>query len=240
MKYLGESYDIHASGRELVFPHHENGIAIAGAVTGKPPARYWIHCDRVLVDGKKVDEKGDGLTLGDLIALGYSGQEIRYWLITVNYRKPVVFSMERLEAARNSLNRLNTLIFTLSNIRKGRHYPELDQLLYDIKNGFVFAMDDDLNISAAVASLFKTVKRINQLITEKAIDKEDARKIIEVFRSIDSVLNVFDFDGQAFDMETENLLKEREDARRVKNWELADEIRDQLRARGVAVKDEKI
>jgi len=163
MKYLGETYDIHTSGRELVFPHHENEIAIASAITGKPLAKYWIHCDRVLVEGKKVDEKGAGLTLSDLSDMGYSGREARYWLISSHYRKPVIFSIDRLEEGRNSLKRLSACIRSLLHVKKGEPYPELDQLIYDIKNGFINAMDDDLNISEAMASTFKAVRRVNGL-----------------------------------------------------------------------------
>ena len=97
MHYLGDYYDIHCAGRELVFPHHENEIAIAGALSGKTLAKFWVHCDRVLVDGKKVDEKGDGLTVQTLLDMGFSGRELRYWLLAVNYRKPVIFSKERLK-----------------------------------------------------------------------------------------------------------------------------------------------
>ncbi len=100
MKYLGESFDIHTSGRELVFPHHENEIAIAKAVTGKPLARYWMHCERVLVDGKKVSGKEARLTLADLGDMDYSGRQIRCWELSSHYRKPVAFSNERLEYAR--------------------------------------------------------------------------------------------------------------------------------------------
>ena len=147
MKYLGETYDIHTSSRELVFPHHENEIAIAGAVTGKPLARFWVHCDRVLVHGKIVNEQGAGETLSDLTVMGYTGREIRYWLISGHYRKPITFSKEHLENAKSSLKRIDSCTNSLVHMKPGGSpYPELDQLLYDIKQGFVSAMDDDLNI----------------------------------------------------------------------------------------------
>jgi cysteinyl-tRNA synthetase len=240
MKYLGESYDIHTSSRELVFPHHENIIAIAGAATGKVPAKYWVHCDRVLVDGKMVDTKGAGLTLKDLMDLGYLGREIRYWLCSGHYRKPVIFSTERLEDTRRSLKRLDTFIWSLHNVREGRHYLELQQLLYDIKNGFTGAMDDDLNISAGMASIFKAVKHVNILISEKRIDPDDASKIENEFRNIDSVLKIFDFQDEYSDSKTEKLVAEREKARLEKNWELADKLRDKLKSMGIDVQDRKL
>jgi len=240
MKYLGDTYDIHTSGRELMFPHHENEIAIAYAITGKPLAKYWIHCDRVLVEGKKVDEKGAGPTLPDLSDMGYSGREIRYWLISTHYRKPVVFSMERLDEGRHSLKRLDACIHSLLHVKAGEPYPELDQLIYDIKNGFTHAMDDDLNISEAMASTFKAIRKVNRLIQERNIDPDGVGKVLEAFQSIDSVLKIFDFDDLSYDSSIQALIDQREKARQEKNWELADAVRDQLLSRGVVLQDEKI
>jgi cysteinyl-tRNA synthetase len=240
MKYLGESYDIHTSSREIMFPHHENVIAIAKAVSGKPVARYWVHCDRVLVDGKKIDEKGDGLTLQDLMNMNYSGREIRYWLISSHYRKPVTFSKERLEDAKRSLKRIDSCIQTLLTLKQGRSYPELNQLLYDIKHGFTSAMDDDLNISAAMASVFKIIKQVNILVLNEAIDSQGAAKIIDAFRDLNLVLNIFDFGEVYTQSEIQQLIKEREKARVAKNWEVADKIREQLKSKGVMVQDQKM
>lgn len=241
MKYLGESYDIHTGSRELVFPHHENEIAIAKAVTGMPPAKYWLHCEQVLVEGGKSNGSESRLTLQDLNDLGYSGKEIRYWLLSRHYRKPLTFSIARLNDAKHSLKRLNTCIQTLLNVKEGAPpYPELDQLLYDIKHDFIRAMDDDLNISAALAAIFKIVKKVNILTQEMRIDPNGASKVLDAFRSIDSVLNIFDFEDEFYDPEIQRLIKEREQARLKKNWDLADKIREQLRAKGITVKDQKI
>ena len=241
MKYLGESYDIHTSSRELVFPHHENEIAIAGAVTGKPLAKYWMHCDRVLVDGKKMKTDGSGMTLQDVMDMGYSGREIRYWLLSGHYRKPVTFSKDRLESVKNSLNRLDACIHTLLHMGEdAAHYPELDQLLYDIKNGFISAMDDDLNISAAMASIFMIIRKLNILISGKKINQDDASKIVDAFRGIDSVLKIFDFGDALSDPEIQGLIEERNKARFEKNWDLADKIRDELRSCGITIKDTKL
>ena len=240
MKYLGESFDIHTSSRELVFPHHENEIAIAKALTGKPLARFWMHCDRVLIDGKKVDESKERLAVSDLVDMGYSGREIRFWLISGHYRKPVIFSIERLEDARRSLTRLDTCIHALADVKGGEPYPEIDQLLYDIKNGFTSALDDDLNISVALSSIFRIVRQINVLVVNKMIDPDGASKILDAFRYIDSALNILDFKNSAVDPEVERFLKERENARKDKNWRLADSLRDKLESMGVTIKDQKI
>ncbi|MDM8549508.1 cysteine--tRNA ligase [Desulfobacterales bacterium HSG2] len=244
MKYLGESFDIHTSARELMFPHNENEIAIATALTGKPLAKYWVHCDRVLVNGKKMDENGTRLTLQELTEKGYSGRDIRYWLISSHYRKPLAFSTERLDYAKKSLKRLDTCIRTLNENRTVRdskiQNPELDQLLYDIRQGFIQAMDDDLNISAALASIFGNIRKINILTLEKKIDADGALKIIDVFRNIDSVLKIFDFGDKFSDPKIQNLIKEREKARAQKNWELSDKIREQLKVLGVTIRDRKL
>ena len=239
MRYLGDFYDIHCAGRELVFPHHENEIAIAGALTGKTLAKYWVHCDRVLVDGKKVDE-GDALTIRALLDMGFTGREIRYWLLSANYRKPVLFSVERLERVRKTLGRLDACVRGLKSVRKGAPYGELDQLCYDIKNGFTTAMDDDLNISVALASLFTVIKRINSLVMEGRIDADGAQRVLETMTLVDTVLNLFEFEDHTEDPRVQQLIKERARARKAKDWALADRIRDELLEMGVVPRDERI
>jgi cysteinyl-tRNA synthetase len=239
MRYLGDFYDIHCAGRELVFPHHENEIAIAGALTGKTLAKYWVHCDRVLVDGKKVDEKGDVLTIQALLDMGFTGREIRFWLISVNYRKPVLFSPARLKRVRKTLKRLDACIRALKHVRGGSSCTELDQLCYDIKNGFTSAMDDDLNISAALASLFSVVKRINTLILEDGIDAAGAEKVLETLARINTVVNILQFEDEAESPAVQQLIAERTRARQARDWALADRLRDQLLEMGVVPRDDK-
>ena len=240
MHYLGDSYDIHCAGRELVFPHHENEIAIAGALTGQPLAKYWVHCDRVLVDGKKVDEKGNALTIQDLLDMGFTGREIRYWLLSVNYRKPVPYSEAHLDRVRKTLKRLDACIQALKGVRQGDPYGELDQLCYDIKNSFTTAMDDDLNISAALAALFTDVRRINTLILNGKIDPNGAKRILETLALINSVVNVFDFEDDTENPTIQQLTADRDRARQAKDWVLADRLRDELLAMGVVPRDDRI
>jgi len=240
MKHLGESFDIHTSSRELVFPHHENEIAIASAVTGKPLAKYWIHCDRVLADGKKIEENEPGFSLSDFADMGFSGREIRYWLLSTHYHKPITFSKARLEYAKHSLKRIDTCIQSLLNVKAGQPYPEIDQLLYNMKHEFTRAMDDDLNISVAIASIFNIVKKVNILIHGQRLNSEDAVKIVDVFRKIDAVLRVCDFNDAWSDADIKLLMEKRGEARQEKNWQLADQIRDQLRSLGVMVRDSNL
>jgi len=240
MKHLGESFDIYASSRELIFPHHENEIAIAEALTGKPLAKFWLHCERVLVDGKRADEKAGALNLGHLTAQHHHAREIRYWLLSAHYRKPLAFSQARLEDARRALNRLDACVRALLTVQEGHPYPELNQLLYDLRYGFTTAMDDDLNISAALASIFKVVRHLNLLMAAASIDRTGARQVLEELERIDGVLNIFNFEPAARDPEIVRLLQARTTARRKRDWEQADRIRTQLLARGVTVRDEKI
>lgn len=239
MRYLGERFDIHASSRELMFPHHENVNAIAAAATGKALARYWVDCDLVLADGHKVDRDNPGVTLEDLHAMGYSDKVIRFWLLASSYRKPVMFSQGRLDDARRSLGRLNNCIRHLRRLSSGQSYPELNQLLYDLRQGFTNGLDDDLNIPVALAAVFKVVKKVNLLMKDQRIDPGDAGKVLDTFRNIDAVLNVLDFDAAERDPAAEALLRERDKARADRNWPVADRIREKLIEMGVSVQDEK-
>ena len=241
MKYLGDTFDIHTSGRELVFPHHENEIAIAHGATGNALARFWMHCDTVLMNGRAIDGKGNGATLGDLMKMGFSGREIRYWLLTTHYRKPAVFSTNRLELARKALRRLDATIHQLQLIDQDvPTYEELDQLVYDISGRFRNAMDDDLNISAAMASVFRGVKQINVLLQENRIGVPEADQLLDVLRQVDTVLGIFRFTDAIADPDIRQLIQQREQARRRRDWELADAIREQLESRGIHLKDRKL
>jgi cysteinyl-tRNA synthetase len=161
-------------------------------------------------------------------------------LFSTHYRKPITFSKDRLNTARLSLKRIDQFLNTLKNIKEGRSYAELDQVLYDIKHGFTTAMDDDLNISAAMASLFKNIKKINILALEKKIAMTDASKILDAFRKIDKVLGFLECAPPVRDSEVQKLIETRNQARLDHNWALADRIRDQLEARGVLVQDGKV
>jgi cysteinyl-tRNA synthetase len=236
--YLGESYDIHTSGRELIFPHHENVIAIAGALTGRPPARYWLHSDPVMVDGKQAGAHDGAMSLADLVQRGFTGREIRFWLLGTHYRKPLVLSDKALEDARRALRRLDAVVASLHRpTAEGRPCPDVDQVCYDLKTGFTDAMDDDLNISRAMAAVFGTVKRINALIQEGRLDESGAGRILETLSQLDAVLNIFDFHRAETDPEVARLMAEREAARAARDWARADRLREALLRRGVAVRD---
>ncbi len=240
MKYLGEAFDMYTSSRDFIFPHHENEIAVSGALTGKPLARNWVHSELVLSGGKKADRDVAIPTIHDLLERGYTGRVIRYWLLSNHYRKPLNLTYEGLDQAGRAIRRLDESILGLNSVEDGRPYPDLDQLLYDLKTGFTDAMDDDLNVSSATATIFRVVRKVNGLIMNKDLDKPGARRIIDAFKIVDSVLNVFDFEEQIAEPEIEKLLREREEARSRRDWKLADQLREQLVAMGAEIRDKKI
>jgi cysteinyl-tRNA synthetase len=240
MKYLGETFDIYTSSRDLIFPHHENEIAVSGALTGKPLARNWIHTELVLSGGKKADRDAAIPNIQDLLERGYNGRVIRYLLLSNHYRKPLNLTYDALDQAGRAIRRLDESISGLNSIEDGRPYRDLDQLLYDLKTGFTDAMDDDLNVSSATATIFQVVRKVNRLITNKDLDRAGTRRIIDAFKTVDTVLNIFDFEERPEDPEVEKLMREREEARRRRDWKLADQLRERLAAMGMAVKDKKI
>lgn len=239
-KYLGETIDIHTGGRELVFPHHENEIAIAAAISGKPLANYWLHCDGVRMDDHAVPGDALPLTLKDLVQEGFSGRAIRFWLLATHYRKSATYSTARLTTMEQSLKRLDACIKSLRDVRDGPAYPDLNQLRYDIRNGFTQAMNDDLNVSAALAAVFAIVRRVNRLVQEERLSRDDAAQLIDAFRKVDQVLKIFDFEPPLPSDDVAALMAARDAARAAKDWETADRLREELRARGMTVKDEKL
>jgi cysteinyl-tRNA synthetase len=240
MKYLGETFDIYTSSRDMIFPHHENEMAISGVLTEKPLARYWILGELVLSGGKKaqVDDRIDYVQ--DLLEGGYSGRVIRYWVLSHHYRKPLHLSYEALNQASGAIRRIDECADLLRAVENGRPYPELDQLLYDIRTGFSDAIDDDLNVPSAMAKLFEIVRKVNGLIMAEQLDQRAATQVLDAFKAINTVLNIFDLEEKPEDAEVEKLILEREEARRRKDWESADQIRERLRAMGLKIRDKKL
>ena len=152
--------------------------------------------------------------------------------------------MYQLNEAQKSLNRLDSFMDNLDQVTSSKwqpdSYPEIDQVVYDIRSSFITAMDDDLNISAALASLFTLIKQINRLIQQRVLDSEGALKILAAIRQVDGVLHVLRVNPQTFPSDIQELIEKRNLARHQKNWELADQIRDELVARRVVLKDGKI
>ena len=132
---------------------------------------------------------------------------------------------------------MDSCISRLHELPDGPSYSDLDQLLYDIRHGFIDAMDDDLNISAALASIFRMIKKINRLISEQVLNPSDATQITDVFKKINTVLNLLEFEEKSLDADIRRLLKKRDQARQQQNWKMADEIRNELISRGIVIRD---
>jgi len=239
MKYLGESFDIHTSDTDLIFPHHENEIAISEAATGKPFARYWLHNALVMVEGKKISGLADmPLVLQDLLDLGYSGREVRYWLLAAHYRKSLNYSVAALETARIALRKIDNFTRSLAKTHPGSHAPEAEQSVYDLRHRFEAAMDDDLNTPSALATLFDFIRSMNRLIDKGQLDQSGIDRTLQALDEINRVLNIMVIGAEEKeDEEIQQLIEERETARRAQDWSTADRIRSQLFEKGVIVRD---
>jgi len=239
MKILGGTYDIHMSGADLIFPHHENAIAISEAVTGKPLANYWLHNELVMVNGKKPSRAShnDILTIRQIRERGYTGREIRYWLISRHYRKPIAFSWSKLDIAKNTVAHLDKFVKKFQRCPGGEPHPDMDQLVYDLKHKFIESMDDDFSVAPALAALFEFTREINRIMDQKGLSPGDKQKVEEVLKSIDSVLGVMELELPEPEKKVRDLIKRREAARREKDWESADRIRQELKEMGIEVID---
>jgi len=241
MKFLGETYDIHTSGIDLIFPHHENDIAVSQAVTGKPPANYWLHNELVMIDGMKPSrDSSHGITtVRDILDRGYTGREIRYWLISSHYRKPISFSWKKLDMAKKTISNLDKFVKKLHSCRIGPPHPEMDQISYDVRHASVEVLDDDFNVAPALAALFHFTHRINIIMDKNGLSPSDKEKTLNTLERINSVLAVMDLEPPRPDKNVEDLIRKRETARKEKDWETADQLRRKLREMGIEVFDTK-
>jgi len=237
-KFLGETLDIHTASQDLMFPHHENEIAIAEALTGKPLANYWLHSGLLLRDGKKMSlEAGNIVTLQDVLDKGYSGREIRFMLLRVHYRKPLKFTYKRLDAVRVALRRLDEFTRKLLCLRPGLPHPEMALYISELEDRFTASMDDDLNISGAIGGLFDFVKTINPVLQDGNLDLEQKNDILEILHRINSVIDILQLKQCPLAPEIDLLIRQREEARLEKDWPASDQAREELLRLGVTVLD---
>jgi cysteinyl-tRNA synthetase len=239
MKHLGPSFDIHTGGVDLIFPHHEDEIAQSEAATGLPFVRTWVHCAHLQSSGSKMAKStGNIARVGDVLDSGVSARALRYALIAVHYRAPLNYSEESLLAATAALDRLEAAIAALAGYREdGADDPELGDVLAAADDAFGAALDDDLNISAALAVVFDLVRDLNRRIDARILSTTDAARALAVIRSFDDVLGVLPAVDEDLDEESRRMLDDRATARTNRDWAASDRLRDELAGRGIAVED---
>jgi cysteinyl-tRNA synthetase len=248
---LGDQIDIHCGGVDNIFPHHEAEIAQSEGVTGKKFVRYWLHCAHLLVDGQKMSKSlGNFYTLPDLLKKGYTGPEIRYALMRVHYRAPLNFTWEGMEEARQALARINEWLLRLretaaKKIDKGKNMTEPGQQ-------FEEALDDDLNISAALGFLFESIRETNRAMDQNEMDDAAANAWLRWWEHVNRVLNLpvgvqlraslgmkGELQAVHIPAEIADLMRQRVQARLAKDFKKSDELRNELSARGWEVRDIK-
>jgi len=246
---LGEQIDIHCGGVDNIFPHHEAEIAQSEGVTGKKFVRYWLHCAHLLVDGQKMSKSlGNFYTLPDVLEKGYTGREIRYALMRVHYRAPLNFTWEGMDEARQALARIDEWLARLRETAAAK----TDTLKSDMHVGEQFeeALDDDLNISAALGFLFETIRQTNRAMDRGELDSASANSWLNWWERVNSVLSLpagaqlrasLDVRGELravhIPAEIAELVRQREEARLAKDFRKSDELRNGLNARGWEVRD---
>lgn len=237
---LGPEIDIHCGGVDNIFPHHEAEIAQTEPVTGKKFVRYWLHCAHLMVNGQKMSKSlGNFYTLRDLLEKGWTGREIRYALITVNYRLPLNFTLdEGLPAARAALGRLDEWTQRISD-RAGAAAPsQLAPELSKHIEGFFTRLDDDLNISGAMGEVFDLVRESNRALDSGKLDPASAAALLAAWQRVNAVLRI-ERESVAVPAEVQLLADQRQAARAAKNWAESDRLRDAIAALGWTVKDTK-
>ena len=241
MKYLGESFDIHTGGVDLVFPHHENEIAQSEAATGKPFVRFWLHAEHLLVDNRKMSKSaGNFYTLRDLLGKGFSAEAIRYLLASVPYRKQINFTIDGLKASQTAIERLRNFQRRLEEggFPGGRN-SAVTELADAACQNFIAGMDDDLNTALALAAVFEFIRDVNTRMDAgefQADNVADANRVLELFDAVFDVLKTEE-SGQVPAEEIEALIAERIAARKARDFIRSDAIRDGLKARGVILED---
>jgi cysteinyl-tRNA synthetase len=238
MKLLGETFDLHTGGIDNIFPHHEDEIAQSEAATGKPFVKYWMHCAHLVVDGRKMSKSlGNFYTLRDIVNRGYSGREIRYILMAAHYRQSLNFTFEALDGARASLKRLDDFVDRLKEESLSETIGgTLPAWAGRGHTRFVEAMEDDLNISGALAALFDMVRDGNTAI-DSGHPMGSLRAVVDLILDLDRVLGLFEKPEDKPDSEVLRLADEREKARKAKNWSESDRLRKALADKGWEVRD---
>jgi len=235
MKYLGETFDIHTGGEDGIFPHHECEIAQSEAATGKPFVRFWLHVRFLLVDGQKMSKSlGNFYTVKDILNKGFSGRVLRYALMSTHYRKNLNFTFEGLEAAKAAIERMENFVLSMQDVAGTSDDPAVDEALKKAEDDFVEAMDDDIEISAALAAVFEMIRAVNRANPSQ----KQAQKAIKLMHRFDEVLGVLDVERKKeVPEEVLELVRKRQEARKAKDYATADAIRQQVQKLGYLIED---
>lgn len=240
MKYLGETIDIHTGGEDNKFPHHESEIAQSEGATGKQFVRFWLHVKHLMVDGEKMSKsKGNFYTLAQILEKGYSPRALRYLLLTSHYRDSLNFTFDGLAAAEKNLAKIDEIWTKINEVKaKGDGAGELVIAAEKISAEFEAALDDDLNISGALAVLFNFVRQINAGLAV-GVSKKELTAAKNVLRKMDGVLGfgLEKIKAEKIPDKIKKLLTEREQARSAKDWKRADLVRAEIEKLGYAVED---
>jgi cysteinyl-tRNA synthetase len=239
MAYLGQSFDIHTGGVDLIFPHHEDEIAQSEAVTGQPFVRTWLHCAHLRLGGAKMAKSTGNISrVVDLLDAGVNPRALRSALISVHYRQGIDYSEASLDAAAAAIDRLDALVAALEGYREDR--PPASGLAGELaaaRARFEAALDDDLNVSAALAAIFDVVRELNRRIADRTLATVDAETALAFLRELDAVLGVLRDATEDLPAGAAELLAARVAARAGRDWAASDRLRDELLALGVAVED---
>ena len=237
-KYLGPSFDLHTGGVDNIFPHHEDEIAQSEAANGQPFATYWMHCAHLMVDGQKMSKsRGNFYTLRDVLGRGYTGREVRYELLATHYRAPLNFTFGSLDAARTALRRVDEFTARLADAAAGAPPGALPGWAQAAAERFEATMDEDLNVSAALAALFDCIREGNAVMDAQLMAAADAAAVQALFRRWDGALGVLAKPAEALPAAVQALLDRRQAARAAKEWKQSDALRDEIAALGWTVKD---
>lgn len=242
-KYLGETIDIHGGGQDLIFPHHENEIAQSEGAHDKTFARYWIHNGYINIDNKKMSKSLDNFFTVRDISQQFDLETVRFFMLSAHYRNPVNFSKELLEQAKSSLERLynarkNAQYLLNTNVGQDQSEAEKKWMEYlpTYKEQFKKSMEDDINTADALATIFDLAKEMNTFLDANK-SKKTIQKAYDLFMELTGVLGIVQKKEEKINDEIEQLIEKRQQARKNKDWTLADEIRDELKNKGIAIED---
>src|SRR5574344_51056 len=243
-RYLGDTIDIHAGGQDLKFPHHENEIAQSEARSGKTFSNYWMHNEYININNEKMSKsKGNFFTVRDISKL-YDLEIVRLFMLSTHYRNPINFSDEILNQSKaglerlyNAKERLEFIISKLSDNAENAEELKLEEELNSFRQRFIEAMDDDLNTADALSIVFELARFMNSNVNENST-KEFAKKVLDEFNELISVLNIVNKkQDDMLDEEIEALIQKRTEAKKNRDFKLADEIRDELLEKGIILED---